>query len=350
MQPRIMIIEDEKIAASVLLRVVRQTFDCDVVTHSNGFDALTDCRQTVADLILVDYQMPGMNGVDFIRSLRKDHHYEHVPVVMITAEDARELRLSAIESGATDFLNKPVDLEELKVRVRNLLKLREAQMKLHDRALLLAEEVAQATRQILEREEEIIWRLARAIEYRDGGTGEHIARVASISLIIAEELGLPKDFCRNIYLGAPLHDVGKLGIPDSILNKPGKLTAAEYAHMQRHVAFGRSILDGSESDLLQVAAAIAASHHEKWDGSGYPLGLSAEAIPLEGRIVAIADVFDALCARRSYKEAWDPKDALAEIQAQSGAHFDPQCVAAFERGWRHIAKILKRSDRNQAAA
>ena len=350
MKPRIMIVEDERISASVMLRVIRNNFDCVAVSHVNGFDALEDCRQTITDLILVDYQMPGMNGVDFIRRLRLDQRYEDVPIVMITAENARELRISAIEAGATDFLNKPVDFDELRVRARNLLHLRQTQIKLSDRALHLAEEVELATREVLDREEEVIWRLARAIEFRDGGTGEHIARVASISLIIAEELGLPSALCRNIYLGAPLHDVGKLGIPDSILNKPGKLTPAEYKEMQQHVSYGRSILDGSKSDLLQVAAAIASAHHEKWDGSGYPEGLSGEAIPIEGRVVALADVFDALCTRRSYKAAWHPKDALEEIRAQCGHHFDPQCVAAFEKGWSRVLKIIAGTEPGRAAA
>lgn len=344
MQMRILIVEDDTIARAVLSRVISQAFECTVAQHHNGFEALADCAGTAPDLILVDYQMPGMNGVEFIRRLRRDARFEHVPVVMITAENARDVLIEAIEAGATDFLRKPVDPQELKVRARNLLGLREAQLKLADRARLLASEVAQATRRLIEREEEIIWRLARAIEHRDGGTGEHIARVAAISRIIAEEMGLEPEHCRNIYLGAPLHDVGKVGIPDSILNKPDRLSPEEFKTMQDHVTFGASILSNGDSDLIRVAEAIAAAHHEKWDGNGYPRGLAGEAIPVEGRIVAVADVFDALCQRRAYKPAWCPDEARAEIVAQSGQHFDPACVAAFERGWERVVSFLRAED------
>lgn len=350
MEMRIMVVEDDPIAAAVLTRVIDRAFECNVVAHGNGIDALADCAETVADLILVDYQMPGLDGVEFIRRLREDTRYDHVPVVMISAEHARDIRIEAIAAGATDFLNKPVDPQELKVRTRNLLRLREAQLKLADRARLLAGEVKSATKRIAEREEEIIWRLARAIEFRDGGTGEHIARVASISRIIAEALDLEPEHCRNIYLGASLHDVGKVGIPDAILNKPGKLNDAESAFMRRHVEFGDVILANGQSDLVRVAASIAVSHHEKWDGSGYPKGLSGEAIPIEGRIVAIADVFDALCTRRSYKDAWRLEDARSEIAELSGTQFDPACVRAFERRWSSVVDVIAGSEGSRPAA
>ncbi len=350
MEFRILIVEDDPIASAVLTRVIAKAFAGTVCGHKNGFEAIADCAAAVPDLVLVDYQMPGMNGVEFIRRLRQDARYEHVPIVMITAANSRDVKIEAIEAGATDFLNKPVDPEELKVRARNLLRLREAQLKLADRARLLASEVEEATDRLVRREEEIIWRLARAIEYRDGGTGEHIARVASISRIIAEELGLEPEHCRNIYLAAPLHDVGKVGIPDSILNKPGKLSDEEFTLMRRHVEFGAAILTHGDSDLVQVAAAIAAAHHEKWDGTGYPGNLTGEEIPIEGRIVAVADVFDALCARRTYKAAWDPEDARSEIAASSGTHFDPACVAAFERGWTRVLGTLSGADVARTAA
>lgn len=337
---RILIVEDEPIALSVLKRVAAQGLGCTVIGHHDALDAIADCTETTADLVLVDYQMPGLDGIEFIRRLRAQAPYAHVPVVMITAEKSNALKMEAIEAGATDFLNKPVDPEELKSRARNLLKLRQAQLELADRARLLASEVERATRRLVESEEEIIWRLARAIEYRDGGTGEHISRVASISRILAEELRLEPDHCRNIYLAAPLHDVGKVGIADSILNKPGKLTEEEFAEMRRHVEFGAEILADGHSDLVRVAASIAASHHEKWNGTGYPLGLAGEAIPVEGRIVAIADVFDALCSRRSYKDAWSPEDARAEISGLAGTHFDPACVAAFDRSWPRLCAAL----------
>ena len=349
MKMRILIVEDDAVALAMLTEVMTATIDCHVANHSTGFEALADCATAIPDLILVDYQMPGMDGVEFIRRLRGNTRYDLVPVVMITARNAPATRIDAIEAGATEFLCKSVDPHELRVRARNLLRLRKAQLELADRARLLSSEVDQATRRLAEREEEIIWRLARAVEYSDGGTGAHIARVARISRIIAEELGLDPEHCRNIYLGAPLHDVGKVGVPDSILNKPGKLSGEELAVMRRHVEIGGAILAKGDSDLVRVAAAIATAHHEKWDGTGYPHGLTGASIPVEGRIVAVADVFDALCTRRSYKTAWHPDEARAEIVEQSGRHFDPDCVAAFARGWPRIVELLEDAEGSRAA-
>ena len=302
------------------------------------------------DLVLVDYMMPSVDGLEFIRRLRLDPRSEHVPIVMISADADRGLRLEAIEAGATDFLDKPVDPHELKMRVTNLLALRRAQVALADRAQWLAHEVEKATRAVLEREEETIRRLARAIEYRDGGTGEHVSRVATISRILAEELGLDPELTRNIYRAAPLHDVGKIGVPDAILKKPGRLSPDEIAQMRRHVILGGEILEGGSSEILRVAACIALTHHERWDGGGYPHGLAGADIPIEGRITAIADVFEALCTERPYKHAWPVAEARDEILAQSGRHFDPDCVAAFARGWSRIEALMGPPSRAVAAA
>jgi putative two-component system response regulator len=346
----ILVVEDNSINLTVLKAIVSRISGCSVTGMENPLEAVAFSRATPCDLVLVDFKMPDMDGIRFVRKLREEPLYAHVPVIMITADNDRRLRISAIEAGATDFLNKPVDPDELKVRVTNLLKLREAQVELADRAMWLSREVEAATRRLLDREEEMIWRLARAIEYRDGGTGEHINRVASISRIIAEELGLGGEHCRDIYLAAPLHDVGKIGVSDAILNKPGGLDAAETAAMREHVRYGAAILADGNSNLLRVAESIAKSHHERWDGTGYPDGLAGEAIPIEGRISAIADVFDALCTDRPYKSAWALEDARAFIRAETGAQFDPACVAAFERAWPRVTRFMEQTGNESLTA
>ena len=303
--------------------------------------AMQRCFVAQFDLVLVDYLMPKMDGIRFIELLRRSTSYALVPVIMITSSDGQDIRLSAIEVGATDFLTKPFDSIELVARVRNLLALRQAQLELADKAALLASQVDAATRHLAQREEEVIWRLARAIEYRDGTTGEHVSRVATISRLIAEGLGLSEEQGRIIYLAAPLHDIGKIGVSDTILQKPGKLDPEEFAIMRRHVEFGCHILEDGTSDLIRVAAIIAGAHHERWDGKGYPHGLAGEDIPLEGRIVAVADVFDALCCERPYKAAWPIEKAHAEILACGGSHFDPRCVEAFVEKWPQIEAVMR---------
>lgn len=340
----VVVVEDDSISRAILTRMAQSLSGCTSQGFCNAAEAMEYLPGGRADLLIVDYNMPEMDGVEFIRWLRSEAGFEAIPVIMITADRDRDVRLAAIEAGATDFLTKPVDPHELKLRAGNLLTMRQAQLELDDRARHLAREIEVATRRMLEGEEEMIWRLARAIECRDGGTGGHISRVANISRIIAEEMDLPADLCRNIFLAAPLHDVGKIGTPDGILNKPGKLTEDEYAKMREHVITGGEILRNGRSDIVKVAEAIAVAHHEKWDGTGYPHGLAGTKIPIEGRVVAVADVFDALCTERPYKRAWTLDEARAEIQAQSGRHFDPACVEAFERGWGRIASVISKID------
>ncbi len=284
--------------------------------------------------------MPKRNGIEVIREIRNDLQHATTPIIMLTSETERSIKIGAIEAGATEFISKPVDAVELRARVKNLLSLRKAQLELQCRATNLEAAINLATREIAAREEEIIWRLARAIEFKDGHTGNHVTRVADISKLIALELGLSEAHARMIYLAAPLHDVGKIGIPDELLGKPARLSAEEFAIMKQHVEIGTQILANGCSELLKIACSIAGGHHEKWDGSGYPAGLAGHQIPLEARIVAVADVFEALCSERPYKRAWSIEAAYAEILSCSGTHFDPDCVAAFVSQWPRIQAMM----------
>ncbi|UMY18944.1 response regulator [Methylobacterium organophilum] len=292
-------------------------------------------------VIVVDYEMPGMNGVELIKAVRASPGYEAVPIVMVTSMTARCLRHEALEAGATEFLNKPCDPVEVRTRVHNLLKLRKLLRAEQDRSAWLSREVAAAVETIEAREREIVAALMRAAECRDSDTGDHIERVATYVTFIAEALGFNPEACRMLSLASTMHDVGKIGVPDAILLKNGPLTEAERAEMQLHTERGYAILGSSNSEVLKIAAEIARSHHERWDGTGYPLGLSGGAIPLGGRIVAVADVFDALTSARPYKTAWSLDAARAHLVANAGRHFDPACVDAFLTRWQDIACFAK---------
>ena len=338
---RILILDDSRSSVAMIGSTVREVTDAEIDTCLHPHLGLELTRTKQYDLLLVDHIMPDMDGIEFTAALRLLPGYRTVPVIMVTSDIDRQTRIEAIRAGATDFVSKPFDPSELQARVTNLLALRSAQVELADRADWLSREVETAVGQLLAREEEIIWRLARAIEYRDGDTGEHVSRVATISLLIASEIGLSPEQCRIIYLAAPLHDVGKIAIADAILGKPGKLTSEEFAIMSVHVAIGARILAGGTSELIRAAELIALSHHERWDGTGYPDRLSGTDIPVEARVVAIADVFDALCSERPYKQAWPLDKAYAEILACSGTHFDPACVEAFRGKWTEIAALMR---------
>jgi putative two-component system response regulator len=280
-------------------------------------------------LLIVDYMMPPPDGIEFIRQFRASPLNADIPVLMITADHEKGTRYQALETGANDFLNKPIDNAEFKARLKNMLALRRSQKALQDRAAWLAEKVGEATREILDREREIVVRLSRAAEFRDPETGAHIQRMSNYAQLIARQLGLPDSECQLILQTAAMHDVGKIAIPDQILLKPGRLDEDELAIMRTHAEKGYEILSGSQSTLLDVASVIARSHHERWDGSGYPQALKGEAIPLHGRIVSVADVFDALTTERPYKPAWSIEQAVAFLNDGAGTHFDPACVTAF---------------------
>lgn len=326
---RALLVDDSPSSLRTLKRLVEDSSALTCFDFTDPREALNAARAEPFDLVLVDYVMPALNGIALTRRLRRLSGYEQIPIVMVTTSSDEQVRIKALEAGATDFLSKTADAVEIKVRLRNLINLSAAFRKLNDQAAWLAQEVESATRRLLDREEEIIFRLSLAVEYRDNDTGGHTIRVARYSEILAEALRLRAAACRSIFLAAPLHDVGKVAVPDAILLKPGRLDPDEFAVVQHHAAIGQRILGGSTSDLIQLAAEIAGAHHERWDGKGYPHGLAGRLIPLAARIVAIADVFDALTTARPYKTAMTDDEAFAYIEGERGKHFDPTCVNAF---------------------
>lgn len=325
----VVIVDDTQINVTLMQALVNRIDGCKPVCFTDSAAGLAWCLTNQPDLVIVDYMMPAPDGIEFIQRLRAEPGKAELPILMVTADHEKEVRYRALETGANDFLTKPVDRIEFTSRVKNMLAIRKSHLALTDRAAWLAEEVGKATAEIREREREAVFRLARAAEFRDPETGAHIQRMAHYSKLIAAQLGLDQAQQDLILEAAPMHDVGKLGTPDMILLKPGKLTPEEFAVMKQHAAIGWEILKGSAAPTLQVAAEIAHTHHEKYDGSGYPRGLAGEQIPLFGRIVAIADVFDALTSARPYKPAWELDKAWGFIAESRGTHFDPACTDAF---------------------
>lgn len=339
---QVLIVDDSEINLTLLKALVLRLGECTPVLADNPLTALDICAANMPDLLIVDYMMPDMDGLELIRRFRLIPGGTDVPVLMITANDQKDVRYQALAGGANDFLNKPIDRAEFAARARNMLALRKGQKMLADRALHLAELVDEQTEVIRKREQELIFCLSRAAEFRDPETGAHIQRMAYYSQLIARYLGLPAEQQKLILEAAPMHDVGKIGIPDHILLKPGRLDATEFIVMKTHAEIGYELLRGTTSDVLSTAAQIAGTHHEKWDGSGYPKGLAGEDIPLFGRIVAVADVFDALTSERVYKPAWPLDKARQFLLDGRGGHFDPRCVDAFIAAWDEAMQIRER--------
>lgn len=328
--PLVVIIDDEHTSRVILEKIVKSVQKNIIVkTFSDPIAALAWIRKSQPDMIMVDYMMSGMTGLEAVQQIREISSLEGVPIVVVTSIEERYIRHRVLESGATDFITKPIDPYECKVRCRNMLSLRLQQKIILNRAQFLERRIADATKQILAREQETLFRLAKAGEYRDEETGNHIVRMAKYSRLIAEGLSLGSDQCDLIELAAPMHDIGKIGIPDHILLKPGKLSANEFDIMKTHPVIGFQILQNSPSKYLSLGATIALSHHEKYDGSGYPYGAKGDEIALEARIVAVADVYDALTSNRPYKKVWSNEDGLAFLNANKGSHFDPDCVDSF---------------------
>lgn len=337
----VVVLDDQRTSRTVLTQLLR-TLDwaVDVVAFEDGLTCLEWAKGHAPDLVLADYKMTGLNGIDFTRSFRALPHCLEVPVLMVTGLQDRDVRIAALEAGATDFLVKPVDHHECRARCHNLLIMHYQRQLLKHRADWLEVKVSEAVQAVHVREREMLLRLAKAGEYRDEDTGRHVDRMARYSRIIADGLGLAIDDREVIELAAPMHDIGKIGVPDEILLKPGAHTPAETRIMRQHTVVGYEILKGSPSKYLQTGALIALHHHERYDGSGYPNGLTGESIPLPARIVAVADVFDAMTSVRPYKQAWPIDEAIRYIRQQVGAHFDPACADVFLRGAREVRDVF----------
>ncbi|HEY8554622.1 MAG TPA: HD domain-containing phosphohydrolase [Burkholderiales bacterium] len=339
---RIMIVDDQQLSRQIFERIIHSIEpSAELIVCTSAEEALARAERETPDLVLTDYRMGGMDGIALTCALRALPSCRDVPIVVITAVQDNEVRYQALEMGATDFLRKPIDPIECRVRCRNLLRLREQQHQLLDRAQTLEMRIAEATRDIRSREQDALWALARAAEYRDEETGNHIVRMSKYSRLIAEALGLPPAECDVIEMAAPLHDIGKIGIPDAILLKRGEHTPEEQAIMRQHTVIGHDILRDRASKYLQLGAIIALYHHERYDGSGYPHGLKGEAIPVAARIVAVADVFDALTSVRPYKPAWPIERAFAYVREVRGTQLDPECADRFLEQAESVAYIAQ---------
>jgi response regulator RpfG family c-di-GMP phosphodiesterase len=336
---QVLIVDDTEINLILFSALVKKLEECQAHVFADSRQALDWVTQNVPDLIIVDYMMPDLDGIEFIRLVRELPGCKLVPILMITANDQKQIRYRALDLGANDFLTKPIDKVEFLARARNMLSLNQARKHMADHASWLSGEVRKATQEIVMRERETVFRLAKAAEYRDPETGAHILRMARYSRLIARELGLSDADQQLILEAAPMHDIGKVGIADNILLKPGRLTPEEFEVMKQHAVFGYDLLNGSSSKLLQAAAEIAKGHHEKFDGTGYPDGIKGENIPIFSRIVAVADVFDALTSERPYKEAWALDAAIAFLNNGAGSHFDPSCVRAFLNTWDDVELV-----------
>jgi putative two-component system response regulator len=331
-QASILIVDDQRPNVRLLERILEQA----------GYLAVrgtTDPRQVAElfdeiqpDLVLLDLHMPYMDGFAVMEALSpRIPAGAYFPILVVTADITPEAKRRALSAGARDFLNKPFDTTEVLLRIKNLLETRFLHLQLQNQNQELEAKVRSRTRELEQTQIEILQRLAQAAEFRDDDTGQHTQRVGQLAARLARGLSLPEQQVELIRLAAPLHDLGKIGIPDHILLKPGRFTPAEYEHMKAHATIGARILSGGRYPLLRMAEEIAYAHHERWDGSGYPQGLARDAIPLTGRIVAVADTFDALTHERPYKHAWSVAEALNEIARQSDDKFDPQVVAALLR-------------------
>lgn len=307
-KPRILIVDDEPANLKVMREVLGNQYRMSFA--KSGAAALTLLEKEQPKLILLDIMMPDMNGFEVCEIVKSTPALSHIPIIFVTALGDESDEFKGFELGAVDYITKPISPAIVRARVKTHL------------SLVQAEQLKQA-------HVDLVHRLGRAAEYKDTDTGEHIARMSQYSKLLALEFGMDEHQAELLRQAAPMHDVGKIGIPDAILLKPGRLTSEEFDHMKQHAVIGAQILANSSSPLLQLAHKLAIEHHEKWDGSGYPHGLKGEQISVEGRIVAIADVFDALTSKRPYKEAWSVEEALEHMQAQAGKHFDPHLINLF---------------------
>lgn len=323
---KIMLVDDEEAIVRLLSLVLRQHGLLNVTTCTHSDEAVDIFERLHPDVVVLDLNMPKVSGLQLLEEMKQRD--EEIPVLIVSGYGDRRLRIDCLNKGARDFIEKPFDLETV-TRILNQLELRLLHNRVKAHNAELERKVAERTAELQREQLETARRLAQAAEYRDDDTGVHVKRMSLCVALLAEMLGMSQEECTLLRHASALHDVGKIAIPDQILLKPGKLTPEEFAIMKTHTTKGAELLSGGSSELLRRAEVIARSHHERWDGTGYPDGLKGEEIPLCARLVAIADVFDALTSERPYKKAWAPDEAVAEILRGRGAHFMPELVDAF---------------------
>ncbi|MBA2260554.1 MAG: response regulator [Acidobacteria bacterium] len=336
---RILVVDDEPASVEALRRLLERGGFTRIYTTTDPREAVAMYVEHRPDLILLDLHMPHLDGLRVMDALNEIIESTYLPILMLTGDDSEEAKSKALSRGAKDFLNKPFTSGEALLRIGTLLETRFLYLEIQTQNQMLEAKVRERTRELDGAQIEIIDRLALAAEFRDDNTGHHTVRVGQMASLIAKKIGLPEPQVTLIRRAAPLHDVGKIGVPDAILLKLGKLTTDEFDVVKTHTAIGARILSGSRFPILRLAEEIAFSHHERWDGTGYA-GIPRESIPLAGRIVAVADVFDALIQQRPYKEAWPVDEAIGEIERQRGRHFDPSLVDAFLRIIEHHEESL----------
>ena len=329
---RILVVDDVPDNIEVLRGVLHN--DYLVLAAINGTKALEISRsRQMPDMILLDVMMPGIDGYEVCRRLKADSRTAHIPVIFVTGMGEAESEIKALELGAVDYITKPIIPTVVKARVKT-------HFALYDQNRELERQVQERTKELHRTRLQIIQDLGRAAEYKDNETGMHVMRMSNYTRLLAKATGMGENAVELVFNAAPMHDVGKIGIPDNILLKPGKLNEEEWAIMKTHPAIGAEIIgEAHDSDLLKLAATVAMTHHEKWNGTGYPKGLAGEEIPIEGRIVAVADVFDALTSERPYKKAWSVEDAINLIRREAGGHFDPLLIPLFEDILPEILKV-----------
>ncbi|WP_038167437.1 HD domain-containing phosphohydrolase [Thiomonas sp. FB-Cd] len=329
-EPVIIIVDDQSTNCHLLAEIAHGFCpDGKILSFDDPLAAVAYANAHQVDLVLTDYRMPQMNGVALIRTLRTMKHLNEPPIICVTAIDDLKVRYEALDAGANDYLSRPLDYRECAARCRNLLNMRRFQLATLHHAKELENRVEQVVQDLQKKKMETLFRLAKVAEQRDTDTGGHLNRIGRYSRLLARKMGCEESFATMMELAAPLHDIGKVAIPDNILLAERVLTPDEWAVMKTHTIIGHAMLSGGDSEDLMIAAEIARFHHEKFDGSGYPDGLSGQGIPISARILAVVDVYDALTSKRPYKKAWPNEEAIAYLRAQAGKHLDPELVNIF---------------------